>query len=69
MPRIVNSPLQKAKAIHEKYQSEFRIIPGGTLLCKACNTNVSCDKAYFVDPSSNCLNFLHVFVCYQANFP
>ena len=45
MPKTPKSAANKARDAAEK-SSEFRTIPGGILLCKLCEKEVGCEKAF-----------------------
>ena len=40
------SQREKADAVVAKYPREFKVGPGGMLMCKLCEVKVSCDKAF-----------------------
>ena len=46
MTKTPKSAANKAREAADKYPTEFRTIPGGILLCKLCEKEVSCEKSF-----------------------
>ena len=46
MPKTPKSTATNAREAAGKYLTEFRTIPGGILLCKSCEKEVSCEKTF-----------------------